>query len=765
MNPLTTIQGDHSEVIQPVNTDDTRYKVWRDAIDEALQAKSQRSQTVSEDPRKYQVNDDGPVGDHSVVHIPASSTPPKEAGTKPVDRAPEPLVSLFGRPFPKIWHVPRRHNFFFTGRDHVLEQIASDFRLDNLARVVPPQALSGLPGIGKTQTAADNAIDLDGAIGLLRRSSLLQREVDRETDLPRLSIHRVIQQILQDEMDPATQRLWAERAVRAVAPVTLTSSFVGLANLLHLPERDEKEQQIAVDAVLRWLRLNHGWLLIFDSMDNLRVAESFLPKAGLGHILFTTRMHALSGIAQRLEVSKMEPETGALLLLCRASFLPLQATLDVASKDDSETASKISRELDGLPLALDQAGVYIKEVPCTLTAYLEQYQTRRKDLLQVRGSFGENYPLVQAVLQDGMDEPTKKQWAKRVVHALHAAFPSVKHQYWSQCDLLLPHAKLGADLINAYGIVFWDAARLLNQTGLYLSKRARYQEAEPLYQRALSIDKQVYGPDRPEVATTFNNLAELYRNQGKYAQAEPLYQRALAISEQQLEAKHPDTALSLNNLALLYFRQGKYAEAEPLYQRALHIWEQSLGPDHPQVATVLNNLAALYDGQEKYAEVESLYVRVLAIREAKYLDTVFSLNNLASLYKKQGKYAEAEPLYVRVLAIHKQQMGVKHLDTVLSLNNLALLYYAQGKYAEAGPLYIQALTICDQLLGPKYSTTKTIRQNYGLLILQTMKRKVWRKILRQCKIRDWLSDAQEKECHWSEHRAVAKCPFFLSSLS
>lgn len=45
--PLTTIQGDHSEVIQPVNADDTRYKVWRNAIEGTLQARSQRSQPFS----------------------------------------------------------------------------------------------------------------------------------------------------------------------------------------------------------------------------------------------------------------------------------------------------------------------------------------------------------------------------------------------------------------------------------------------------------------------------------------------------------------------------------------------------------------------------------------------------------------------------------------------------------------------------------------------------------------------------------------------
>ena len=38
---------------------------------------------------------------------------------------------------------------------------------------------------------------------------------------------------------------------------------------------------------------------------------------------------------------------------------------------------------------------------------------------------------------------------------------------------------------------------------------------------------------------------------------------------------HPDVATSLNNLAALYKAQGHYAEAEPLYQRSL---AKTLGP-------------------------------------------------------------------------------------------------------------------------------------------------------------------------------------------
>lgn len=69
---------------------------------------------------------------------------------------------------------------------------------------------------------AANPVTLDQAISLLRKYSLLNREADRETDLTRLSIHRVMQEILLDEMDKSTQQLWAERAVRAFAQASAT---------------------------------------------------------------------------------------------------------------------------------------------------------------------------------------------------------------------------------------------------------------------------------------------------------------------------------------------------------------------------------------------------------------------------------------------------------------------------------------------------------------------------------------------------------------
>jgi tetratricopeptide (TPR) repeat protein len=49
------------------------------------------------------------------------------------------------------------------------------------------------------------------------------------------------------------------------------------------------------------------------------------------------------------------------------------------------------------------------------------------------------------------------------------------------------------------------------------------------------------GKDHPEVAIRYNNLAGLLRAQGKYDQAEPLYRRAIEIFQTKLGLDHPDT--------------------------------------------------------------------------------------------------------------------------------------------------------------------------------------------------------------------------------
>src|ERR1700694_1005635 len=88
----------------------------------------------------------------------------------------------------------------------------------------------------------------------------------------------------------------------------------------------------------------------------------------------------------------MKPEEGGLFLLRWAGIIGLDALLDTAPMADRIKAIEISQVMDGLPLALDQAGAYIEETACSLTGYLKLYQKQNTVLLKRRGKLISDHP-------------------------------------------------------------------------------------------------------------------------------------------------------------------------------------------------------------------------------------------------------------------------------------------------------------------------------------------------------------------------------------
>ncbi len=203
--------------------------------------------------------------------------------------------------------------------------------------------------------------------------------------------------------------------------------------------------------------------------------------------------------------------------------------------------------------------------------------------------------VVQAVLADAMTNQERDQWTDHAIAALNALLPEVRHQgwgQWGQCGRLLPHV-LTVAAATATQQHNLELASLLTKTADYLLQRAQYQQAEPLYQRALSICEQMLGNEHPQVAFPLNGLATLYREQGQYEQAEPLYQRALTIRQQQRGTRHPETAESLHDFARFHELRNQSGQALTLYQQALAIREQRLGPQHPHTLDTRTRYAHL----------------------------------------------------------------------------------------------------------------------------------------------------------------------------
>jgi tetratricopeptide (TPR) repeat protein len=72
----------------------------------------------------------------------------------------------------------------------------------------------------------------------------------------------------------------------------------------------------------------------------------------------------------------------------------------------------------------------------------------------------------------------------------------------------------------------------------------------------------------------------------------------LELRQRLLGEEHPDVAQSYNNLAELYSSQGRYTDAEPLLLKALEIAERSLGDNHPNTITIRESLKNLRDNRQ-----------------------------------------------------------------------------------------------------------------------------------------------------------------------
>ncbi len=691
-----------------------------------------------------------------------------------------------------IWNVPYRRNTFFTGRKQVLDQLYDAFHSGKVA--TQAQAISGLGGIGKTQIATEYAH----------------------------RYHNEYQVIL-----------W----VRGDTKEKMLSDVAALALLLNLKEQYEQEQHVVIGAVQSWLRKNTHWLLIVDNIEDLKLVRTVLPVTARGHILLTTRTQTTGNVAHCIDLGKMTVEEGALFLLRRTKLLGLDATLCDASGADYRSARALAELLDGLPLALDQAGAYIEESGFNLSYYLDRYRGARTKLLGIRGHFSFDHRasvihtfeytfdkvdkmsptamellrfcaflhpdaipeeliiqgapelgptlqcvvsdpisldetimtlrrfsllsrnssssmlsmhrLVQVVLQDSMPEKMRSLWAERTVRAINRILPDVgDFSTWNRCRHYILHAQSCVQLIEEWKMISPEAARLLEQTGVYLQVQAQYTQANVLFERAsnmreamrevslaattaslshlfwhhyylgqytlaeqsigeaLRLLKQTPGTEQRSLAISLGAVAHLCYQQAKYSQAENYFLQALAIYEERVGLQHSSAVCTFSGLGLVSLALAKYDRAEKFFWDALNIWQQMPEIRHPLMSLTLNGIAKLALARGEYAQAESYFqqerVHLEQVLQPLHPALAANLNDFALLSIAMGKYKQAEQLLKQSLIILEQSVGLQHPIAGSTLDTLGCLAYLRREYGTAEQFLQKAQSIREQALGVEH---------------------------------------------------------------
>ena len=622
------------------------------------------------------------------------------------------LEASFTAPAP-IFLMPYPRNPFFTGREELLTSLHARLGSAERGALTPSCALQGLGGIGKTQIAIEYAY----------RHALEYSAI-----------------------------FWTS----AESPEHVLNSFLAIAESVQLPECREADQQRVVAAVQRWLSFHSQWLLIWDNLEDLELLPRFLPSAQRGRVLITTRAQALGSLAEGIEVPPLSAEEALRFLMRRAKVLKTAPTHEhlahVARRAPREyaAAKELVQLLDGLPLALDQAGAYVEETSCSLSDFVQRYRQHPSRLRARRGAPGGDHPdsvtttflLAEQRLEAEQPEASALLRVCAFFHAeaipeelfdggalwlgseteegtsdayqLDQAIAALRRlslmQRQTQTRTLTMHRLVQAvvqdHMSELERAAFQQRALRVLSCCFPEVSHGTWNQCERLLPHVLTcaaaLSDQAGGQILAEV---LRKAADYLRRRGQYQLAQPLYQRALCFWEKVAGSEHPEYPAVLSGLARLSYEQGHYELAESLYQRALRLREHAIGFEHPDLAFLLNDLALLYREQGKYELAEPLYQRALRCREhalgPEHPDLAHSLNGLALIYFEQGEYELAEPLYLRVLRIREQARDSEHA-LASPLINLALLYIELGKYDVAEPLYQRALRIREHALGPEH---------------------------------------------------------------
>jgi tetratricopeptide (TPR) repeat protein len=625
----------------------------------------------------------------------------------------------FPNALPPVWNVPFRRNPVFTGREQALDALATAMGRGAAAAVT--QAIQGSGGIGKTALAVEYAY--------WRRS----------------------------EFDT----VWW---VRAEEPASLISDYTALAGALGLPVAGEADQHVGAAAVRRWLDSNDRWLVIFDNAQDpdtptelqapLARMVDLVPPVLHGQVLVTSRDANWDRYAALAELELFTLEEAVAFLLARSD------------SSDQASAAAVAELLGLLPLALEQAGAYVRATRIGLGDYLDRLR-QFPALILSKGSPRDRDPAdtVASTWQVSLERvaPLPGVVALLETCALLAPEEIPRALFAQQLDP--PVVELGTLAADPFALD--EAIAALRRFGLVKAS----QDTVTVHRLLQQVIRDQLDPDRaarraglavrllaamfprdgfndpgvwPVCAQLLSHAvvaaghAEKYQaelvatgdlldsaagylhGRARYAEARALAERALALANATVGPDHSDTARSLDRLATVLRVQGDLDRARSLHERGLAIREAQLGPNHPTTARSLDNLALVLRVQGDLDRARSLHERGLAIREAQlgpnHPDTARSLHRLASTLRTQGELNTARTYLERALGIREAHLGADHPSTAYSLDRLATVLHDQGDLDTARTLLERALTIFEARMGLGHPTTARSLDHLALVL-------------------------------------------------
>ncbi len=240
---------------------------------------------------------------------------------------------------------------------------------------------------------------------------------------------------------------------------------------------------------------------------------------------------------------------------------------------------------------------------------------------------------------------------------------------------------------SAPGGIPAELSQCLKDLAVVRALTNQYGLAKSMEERAMEIDRNVYGPAHPNIAQELSDLADFDNALGNYDEAEKYMRQSIEIDQAWYGAANPETAAQTERLAQTLTTEGKFDEAEPFAQQAFSVLSRAYGDSNPKVAVVLNDLVAIDEHNGRWGKAKDEMIRIVEIDrstlgEDNYQTTVVEAN-LGHLYLERKEYARAEKIYRDAIPVVVREFAPEHPNVGIVQIDLGRVLLRERRYKEA----------------------------------------------------------------------------------
>lgn len=166
-----------------------------------------------------------------------------------------------------------------------------------------------------------------------------------------------------------TRAIWCESTSRKV--MNFSQAFLSIAQTLQILVDDTNSKKM-IQTVKLWLEKHPGWLLIFDDVKSYKMVKPYIPEEG-GYVMISSQHRLLNDVnIKSINVGPMSLNEATTLL---------QQMIRQPEVDEQQCHSLIIA-LASCPLAIIQAGAYIKQNNLSIGDYLQELLKAPTSLLK-----------------------------------------------------------------------------------------------------------------------------------------------------------------------------------------------------------------------------------------------------------------------------------------------------------------------------------------------------------------------------------------------